>query len=123
MYDASIVLKITKFSGPLLSQFGFLPGACSPITHHRPTSFRFLTLSTVTSHRPPVATIPDHTVGSVWYQEMEHIRAFDVATIDCVIGQVKVGKRWGIIDHSYGSQRVAMQGMWEPKYESEDPND
>lgn len=65
----------------------------------------------------------DASLGPVWYQEMEHVRAFDVATIDCVIGRVKVGKRWGIIDRSYGSQRVAMQGMWEPEYESEDPND
>ena len=65
----------------------------------------------------------DTSLGLVWYQEMENVRAFDVATIDCVIGRIKVGNRWGIIDRSYGSQRVEMQGMWQPEYESEDPND
>ena len=32
LYEASIVLKITIYSTPLFSQFGFFPGACSP--HH-----------------------------------------------------------------------------------------
>jgi len=42
----------------------------------------------------------------VWYHKMELVRAFDVVTIDCVIGQVKVGDRWGIINHSLGSEHV-----------------
>ena len=56
----------------------------------------------------------------VWYQEMGTVQASDIATIDCVVGQVKVGNRWGIIDQSFGSQCVAMHGMWAPEYESED---
>ena len=59
----------------------------------------------------------------VWYHKMELVRAFDVVTIDCVIGQVKVGDRWGIIDRSLGSERAVMHGMWEPEYESEDERD
>jgi hypothetical protein len=59
----------------------------------------------------------------VWYHKMELVRAFDVVTIDCVIGRVKVGDRWGIIDRSLGSERAVMHGMWEPEYESEDEND
>lgn len=65
----------------------------------------------------------DASVTPVWYERMETVRAFDVATIDCVVGRVQVGNRWGIIDRSFGSQRAAMHGMWEPEYESEDDND
>jgi hypothetical protein len=59
----------------------------------------------------------------VWYHKMELVRAFDVVTIDCVIGRVKVSDRWGIIDRSLGTERAVMHGMWEPEYESEDEND
>ena len=65
----------------------------------------------------------DASLMPVWYQEMGTVRAFDIATIDCVVGRVKVGNRWGIIDRSFGSQRVAMHGMWAPEYESEDGDD
>ena len=54
---------------------------------------------------------------------MELVRPFGVVTIDCVVGRVKVGNRWGIIDRSLGSERAVMHGMWEPEYESEDEND
>jgi len=59
----------------------------------------------------------------VWYHKMELVRAFDVVTIDCVVGRVKVGDRWGIIDPSLGSERAVMHGMWEPEYKSEDEHD
>ena len=59
----------------------------------------------------------------VWYHKMELVCAFDVVTIDCVIGQVKVGNRWGIIDRSLGSECAVMHGMWELEYESEDEHD
>ena len=65
----------------------------------------------------------DASLRPVWYRDMETVRAFDIATIDCVVGRVKVGNRWGIIDRSLGSQCVMMHGMWEPDYESEDNND
>ena len=65
----------------------------------------------------------DASMEPVWYQEMETVRAFDIATIDCVIGRIKVGDRWGIVDRSYGSQRAVMHGLLEPEYESEEDND
>ena len=34
----------------------------------------------------------------VWYHKMELVHAFNVMTIDCVVGRVKVGDCWGIID-------------------------
>ena len=64
----------------------------------------------------------DASLTPVWYTDMEKVRAFDIATIDCVVGRVKVGNRWGIIDRSLGSQRM-IHGLWEPEYESEDAND
>jgi hypothetical protein len=65
----------------------------------------------------------DASQAPVWYHEMELVRAFDIATIDCVVGRVKVGNRWGIVDRSLGSERAVMHGIWEPEYESEDEND
>jgi hypothetical protein len=62
-----------------------------------------------------------HTL--VWYREMGRVCAFDIATIDCVVGRIRVGDHWGIIDRSFGSERAVMHGMWEPEYESEDGND
>jgi len=59
----------------------------------------------------------------VWYHKMELVRAFDVVTIDCIIGQVKVGNHWGTTNRSLGSERMVMHGMWEPEYESEDEHD
>ena len=64
----------------------------------------------------------DASSEPVWYEKMETVRAFSVTTIDCVIGRIKVGNRWGIIDRSYGSQRAMMHELWEPEYESEDDN-
>ena len=65
----------------------------------------------------------DASLVPVWYRETGLVRAFDIATIDCVVGRVKVGDRWGIIDRSFGSERAVMHGMWEPEFESEDEND
>ena len=65
----------------------------------------------------------DASLVPVWYQEMEIIQAFDIATIDCVVGGVKVGTCWRIIDWSFGSECAVMHSMWEPEYESEDEND
>jgi hypothetical protein len=64
----------------------------------------------------------DASLATVWYTDMEIVRAFDIATIDCVVGRIKIGDRWGIIDRSFGSERAVMHGMWEPEYESEDDN-
>ena len=67
----------------------------------------------------------DATKGLVWYEEktMGSIRAFSARTIDCAVGRVKVGDRWGIVDRSWGLQAAIMEGMVEPDYESEDDPD
>ena len=64
----------------------------------------------------------DVGVTPVWYQEMGKVQAFDIATIDCVVGRVKVGNRWGIVDRSFGMQHAVTHGMWRPEYESVDEN-
>jgi hypothetical protein len=56
------------------------------------------------------------------YQD-ELVCTFDIATIDCVVGRVKVGNWWGIVDQSLRSECAVMHGMWEPEYKSEDKND
>ena len=65
----------------------------------------------------------DASLEKVWYREMEIVRAFNIVTIDCVVGRIKVGDCWGIIDRSFGSERAVIHGMSEPEYESEDAND
>ena len=35
----------------------------------------------------------DASLEPIWYRDMETVRAFDVATIDCVVGLIKVGDR------------------------------
>ena len=62
----------------------------------------------------------DANLEPVWYQDMGTIQAFNIATISCVIGQIKVSNCWGIVDQSFGSHHVVMDGLWEPDYESED---
>ena len=65
----------------------------------------------------------DATRGPVWFGErdVESIRAFRAY---CVIGQVKVGNRLGIVDRYWGLQEAIMEGMVDPEYEPEDgPND
>ena len=61
--------------------------------------------------------------SSMWGLRVKLVRAFDIATIDCVVGRIKVSDRWGIIDRSFGSERAVMHGIWEPEYKSEDEND
>jgi len=46
----------------------------------------------------------DASLVPVWYWEMELVHAFDIATIDCVVGQIKVSDCWGIINQSFGSE-------------------
>ena len=52
--------------------------------------------------------------------DMEAVRAFDVATIGGVVGRVKMGKWWGIVDRSVGPLRITICDIQEPEYESED---
>ena len=65
----------------------------------------------------------DASLKLVWYTDMELVRAFDIATLCCVVGRIKINNCWGIIDWSFGSHGIEMKGMWEPEYESEDDND
>ena len=67
----------------------------------------------------------DATKRLVWYDEknMGSFRAFSAKAIDCVVGRVKVGDRWGIVDHSWGLQEAIVEGMVDPDYESEDDPD
>ena len=65
----------------------------------------------------------DTSLTPVWYKDMELVRAFNITTIDCVVGRVKVGDHWGIINQSFGLERAVMNGMWEPEYEAEDESD
>ena len=68
----------------------------------------------------------DASQGPVWYdgESLESIRAFSARAVAGVIGRVKVGNRWGIVDRCWGLQGAAMEGMIDPDYESEDnPND
>jgi len=52
--------------------------------------------------------------------DMGSDHAFSVATIDCVIGRVKMGKWWGIVDRSMGPLRINIYDIQEPEYELED---
>ena len=65
----------------------------------------------------------DVSLEPVWYREMEVVHAFDIATIDCVVGQIRIDGCWGVINRSFGSECAVMHGMWEPEYKSEDKND
>jgi hypothetical protein len=63
----------------------------------------------------------DASLEPVWYQDMGTVRVFDIAMIDCVVGRVKLGNRWGIVDRSLGLEHAAIHGVWGPEYESEAP--
>jgi len=62
----------------------------------------------------------DASMEPVWYKDMGTIWAFDIATISCVVGRIKVDSHWGIVDRSFGMQHAVMHGMWDPEYKSED---
>ena len=64
----------------------------------------------------------DASQEPAWYQDMDVVWAFDIVMIDCVVGWIKVGDWWGIIDWSYGEQCTVMHDLWEPEYKSEDNN-
>lgn len=38
----------------------------------------------------------------VWYSKMGNWIAVNISTIQCAVGRVKVGRRWGILDLNYG---------------------
>jgi hypothetical protein len=67
----------------------------------------------------------DATQVPVWYgrEDVGSIRVFNARAIDGVVGRVKVGDRWGIVDRCWGLQEAIMEGMVDPDYESEDDPD
>ena len=64
----------------------------------------------------------DASIKPIKYKDgdMGAVRAFSVATIDCVIGCVKMWNWWGILDRSSGPLRITIYDIQEPEYESED---
>ena len=64
----------------------------------------------------------DASIKPIKYKDgdMEAVRAFSMATIDCAVGRVRMGNWWGIIDRSFGPLRITIYDIQEPEYESED---
>lgn len=54
--------------------------------------------------------VGDASLRPVWYTEMGSIAAVNIATIQCAVGRVKVGTRWGIIDLNYGCASTTFMG-------------
>lgn len=52
----------------------------------------------------------DATRDLVWYSKLRSPEFVHVATIQCVVGRVKVGNRWGIIDTSVHCSRTSFFG-------------
>lgn len=48
--------------------------------------------------------VGDATKRPVWYTDgkKENLIAVNISTIQCAVGRVKVGQRWGILDLNYG---------------------
>jgi hypothetical protein len=52
----------------------------------------------------------DATTDLVWYNKLKKPTFVHVATIQCVVGRVKVRNRWGIIDTSIHCSRTSFFG-------------
>ena len=48
---------------------------------------------------------------------MEVVCAFSMVTIDCVVGHVKMGNWWGIVNRSLGPLQIMIYDIQEPEYE------
>lgn len=48
----------------------------------------------------------DATYDRVWYTKLKKPEFLHVGTIQCVIGRVRVGNRWGVIDTSLYCERT-----------------
>ena len=46
--------------------------------------------------------VGDASNRPVWYKRMGNMMAVNISTIQCAVGRIKVGKRWGILDLNYG---------------------
>jgi hypothetical protein len=45
--------------------------------------------------------IGDASIRPVWYKDMGNKIAVNISTIQCAVGRVKVGDKWGILDLNY----------------------
>ena len=45
--------------------------------------------------------VGDASIRPVWYKEMGNKIEVNISTIQCGVGRVKVGERWGILDLNY----------------------
>jgi hypothetical protein len=52
-------------------------------------------------------TSGDATRSRVWYSKLKKSQFVHVGTIQCVVGRVKVGNKWGIIDTSIEGKRTS----------------
>ncbi|CAG7851119.1 SubName: Full=Uncharacterized protein {ECO:0000313/EMBL:CCA74327.1} [Serendipita indica DSM 11827] len=62
----------------------------------------------------------DATQESVWYSELRAPEFVHINTIQCVVGRIKVGKRWGIIDTSLNCARTTFVGPEDIDLEAND---
>jgi hypothetical protein len=46
--------------------------------------------------------IGDASLHPVWYSEMGNLITVNISTIQCAVGRIKVGQKWGILDLNYG---------------------
>jgi len=49
----------------------------------------------------------DATQGPVWYKRLKSRSFVHVGTIQCLVGRIRVGNRWGIIDTSLHCMRTS----------------
>jgi len=61
----------------------------------------------------------DAVYDPVWYKKTGARRVVDIGTIQCLIGRIRVGNQYGIVDRSYGAERTEFLGT-EDGFESED---
>ena len=45
--------------------------------------------------------VGDASIRPVWYKDMGNMIAVNISTIQCGVGRVKVGDKWGILDLNY----------------------
>lgn len=50
--------------------------------------------------------VGDAALEPIWYESEGVLQAVNMATIQCGVGRVKRGKRWGILDLSFGCARM-----------------
>jgi hypothetical protein len=52
--------------------------------------------------------IGDALIRPVWYKDMGNKIAVNISTIQCAVGRVKVGEKWGILDLNYACANTTL---------------